>query len=144
MEISLSNSTFGMMKGGTSQNLSSFYFHNSWIYVEIMTQNVNFLIKWWPVQYLDCRNTQRMYKVTLVVKKVHIVYIMYQYIVSLFSFGYKTSLSDFFWRVCWFRRNKSTFNFYSSTDQRSVSPLYSDGLLFVWIYGRNKKYWAHM
>ena len=38
------------MKGGTSQNLSSFYFHNSWIYVEIMTQNVNFPI--WPVQYL--------------------------------------------------------------------------------------------
>ena len=26
------------MKGGTSQNLSSFYFHNSWIYVEIMTK----------------------------------------------------------------------------------------------------------
>ena len=45
MEISLSNSTFGMMKGGTSQNLWSFYFHNCWIYVEIMTQNVNFLIK---------------------------------------------------------------------------------------------------
>ena len=28
------------MKGGTSQNLSSFYFHNSWIYVEIMTLQV--------------------------------------------------------------------------------------------------------
>ena len=32
------------MKEGTSQNLSSFYFHHYWIYVEIMTQNVNFLI----------------------------------------------------------------------------------------------------
>ena len=33
-----------MIRGGTSQNLSSFYFHNSRIYVEIMTQNVNFPI----------------------------------------------------------------------------------------------------
>ena len=34
---------------GTSQNLSSFYFHNSWMYVEIMTQNVNFHIHVGPV-----------------------------------------------------------------------------------------------
>ena len=34
--------TFDMIKGGTSQNLSSFYFHNSCIYVETMTQNFNF------------------------------------------------------------------------------------------------------
>ena len=32
------------MKGGTSENLSSFYFHNSWIFVEVMTQNLNFPI----------------------------------------------------------------------------------------------------
>ena len=38
-------STFDMMKRGTSQNSSSIYFHNSWIYVETMTPNVNF-----PVQ----------------------------------------------------------------------------------------------
>ena len=37
-------SIFDMMKEGTSQNLSNFYFHNYWIYVEIMTQNVNFPI----------------------------------------------------------------------------------------------------
>ena len=60
------------MKGGTSQNLSSFYFHNSWIYVEIMTQNVNFPI--WPVQYLACQKSQSMYKVTLIVNKGHKVY----------------------------------------------------------------------
>ena len=50
----------------------SFYFHNSWIYVEIMTQNVNFPI--WPVQYLACQTSQRMCKVTLIVNKVHMVY----------------------------------------------------------------------
>ena len=67
-----------MMKGGTSQNLSSSYFHNSCIYVEIMgkltfcviimTQNVNFPIG--PA----CQNTQRMHKATLIVSKVHMVY----------------------------------------------------------------------
>ena len=43
MEIALSNSyqLLIVMKRGTSPNLSSFYFHSSWIYVEIMTQNVN-------------------------------------------------------------------------------------------------------
>ena len=56
----------------TSQNLSGFYFHNSWIYVETMTQNVNFSI--WPVQYLACQTSQRMYKVKLIVNKVHIVF----------------------------------------------------------------------
>ena len=56
---------------GTSQNLSSFHSHSSWIYMEIMTQNVNFPI--WPVQYFACQNTQRMYKVTLIVNKVHTV-----------------------------------------------------------------------
>jgi hypothetical protein len=55
------------MKGGTSQN-----FHNSWIYVESMTQNVNFPIG--SVQYIACQNTQRMHKVTLIVNKVHMVY----------------------------------------------------------------------
>ena len=40
------------MKGGTSQNLSSFYFHNSCFYVEIMTQKYS-----------------RTYKVTLIVKQ---------------------------------------------------------------------------
>ena len=61
-----------MMKGGTSQDLFSFYLHNSWIYVEIMTQNVNFPIG--LVQYLACQNTQRMHKVTLIVNKAHMVY----------------------------------------------------------------------
>ena len=37
--------TFDTMKGGTSQNLTSFYFHNSWFYWEIMNQNVNFPIE---------------------------------------------------------------------------------------------------
>ena len=60
------------MKGGTSQNLPSFYFDNSWIYVEIVTQYVNFPIA--PVQYLAYQNTERMYKVTLIVNKVHMVY----------------------------------------------------------------------
>ena len=41
MQIALSNS-FDMMKGGTSQNLSRFYFNNSLICVQIVTQNVNF------------------------------------------------------------------------------------------------------
>ena len=57
---------------GTSQNLSSFYFHNCWIFVEVMTQNVNFHI--WPVQYLACQKDQRMYKDALIVNKVHMVY----------------------------------------------------------------------
>ena len=57
------------MKGGTSQNLSSFYFHNSWIYVEIMTQNVNFPIG--PVHYLACQNTQRMHKVHMGYSNTH-------------------------------------------------------------------------
>ena len=61
-----------MMKGGTSQDLTSFYFHNSWFYVAIMRQNVNFPIG--PVLYLACQNTERMYKVTLIVNKVHMVY----------------------------------------------------------------------
>ena len=61
-----------MMKGGTSQNLTSFYFRNSWIYVETMTQTVNLPIG--PVQYCACQNTQRMYKVTLIVNRVHMVY----------------------------------------------------------------------
>ena len=39
---------------------------------KIMTQNVNFPI--WPVQYLACQTSQRMYKVTLVVNKGHMVY----------------------------------------------------------------------
>ena len=60
-----------MMKGGTSQNLSNFYFHNSWIYVEIMTRNVNFPIG--PVHYLACQTSQGMYKVALIVNKVHMV-----------------------------------------------------------------------
>ena len=64
-----------MVKGGTSQNLSSFYFHNSWIDVEIMSQNVNLPI--WLVQYLACQNTQRMYKVTLIDNKVHMVYLFF-------------------------------------------------------------------
>ena len=60
-----------MMKGGTSQNLSSFYSHNYWVYVEIITQNVN--SPRGPVKYLACQNTQRMHKVTLIVNKVRIV-----------------------------------------------------------------------
>ena len=61
-----------MMKGGTSQTISSFYFRNSWIYVEIITQNVNFPIG--QVQYLACQNPHIMYKVTLIVNKFHMVY----------------------------------------------------------------------
>ena len=38
-----------------------------------MTQNVNFSI--WPVQYLACQNTQIRYKVTLIVSRVHMVYV---------------------------------------------------------------------
>ena len=52
-----------LWKGGTSQKVSSFYFHNSWIYVEIMTQMSTF--PFWPVQYLACQKIQRMYKVIL-------------------------------------------------------------------------------
>ena len=72
MEIALSNSyhsyqpKLDMMKGGTSRNFSSFYFHNFWINVEIMTQNVIVPIR--PVQYLACQNTQRMHRVTLYTK----------------------------------------------------------------------------
>ena len=36
--------TFDMVKGHTSRNLTSVYFHNFWFYVEIMTQHVNFPI----------------------------------------------------------------------------------------------------
>ena len=49
MEIALSNlyKLLMMKKGDTCQNLVQLiYFHNSWIYVEIMTRNVNFLM--WP------------------------------------------------------------------------------------------------
>ena len=73
MEIALSNSYQLLIwwKGGTSLNLSSFYFNNSWIYVEVMTPNVNFPI--WPVQYLACQTSQRMCKVTLIENRVHMV-----------------------------------------------------------------------
>ncbi len=37
---SVFSSTFDMKKGGTSQNVFSPYFYNSWIFVEIMTQYV--------------------------------------------------------------------------------------------------------
>ena len=71
MEIALSNSYQLLIcwKGA-----SSFYFHNSWIYVEIMPQNVNFPIL--SVQYVTCQNTQStcIYKVTLIVHKAHMVY----------------------------------------------------------------------
>ena len=55
------------------KNLSSFYFHNSWIYVEIMTQNVNFTI--WSMQCIACQTSQKMYTKTLTVNKGHMVYI---------------------------------------------------------------------
>ena len=64
---------FYMMKGGTSQNLSSFYLHNSWIYVEIVTQMSTFPYNLCSIDFWAC-HTQRMYKVTLIVNKDHMVY----------------------------------------------------------------------
>ena len=61
MEIALSNS-YQLL-------LYLLYLNNSWFYV---AQNANFPKG--PVQYLACQNTQRMYKITLIVSKVHIVY----------------------------------------------------------------------
>ena len=58
---------FWYYERGTSENFSSFYFHNSRIYVEIMKQNVLFTIG--PVPYLSCHKIQRMHKVTLIVDK---------------------------------------------------------------------------
>ena len=55
MEIALSNS-YQLLISWKGAHLS-FYFHYSWFYVEITTQNVNFPIG--PVQYTACQNTQR-------------------------------------------------------------------------------------
>ena len=62
-------STFDIIKGGRFQNFSSCYFHNSLIYVEIMTQNVNFPIYYDQCSILPARLAKKLYKVTLIVNR---------------------------------------------------------------------------
>ena len=61
-----------MMKGGTSQNLTSCYFHKSWFYVEIMTQNVNLpigpgIVLCLPIYWKNVQGPP-------IIKNVHMVY----------------------------------------------------------------------
>ncbi len=60
---------FWYKERGTSQDLVSCCFYNSWIYVEIITQNDKL-----QVQYLACRKGPGMYEVTLWENKVSLVY----------------------------------------------------------------------
>ena len=73
MEIALSNSYQRfMIKGAHLKTCPAFTFITLGFFVEILTQNVTFPKG--PVLYLACQNTLRMYKVTLIINKVHMVY----------------------------------------------------------------------